>query len=135
MLDDLSVRCGDEMFESGVYSYLSACFSFYGFGFRVDEETEIPSRSSLEDATTFDLPFGDIHLVKSDSSESGDADLVLLRRLDRIGERDRAELVSRPLKTRFLSGLLEALRPSVMCLEDSSLKNVGRNTYLFTVPR
>jgi hypothetical protein len=65
MFYDFATRCREQTLESGVDTNSPVCCALNHFSFGINEQAEIPTRRTRNDAPAFDFTFGNLLPMKS----------------------------------------------------------------------
>ncbi len=107
----LASRKGYECMKAGINAYGSISRMRNALRLSVDEQTEIPPRRPLDDASTFDPALGHVLSVEPHRAYPWDVDARALWRFEGIRKRHARQLVALAFESGFLGQFLLAPLP------------------------
>ena len=135
VIEDCAIRSSEQIRETRIESNLSVGSALDGMRLRVNEQAEIPTRCTLDDAAALNLPLGNVLLVETNAPQPGDRDASIFRRTKGIRKRNRRQPIVFALKSRLVSDLLEASLPCGVRHRQHALQRVTRDSHLLAVVR
>jgi hypothetical protein len=129
----LAIRQRKQMMEAGVHPDHAIARMRNGSGGCIDEETEIPPRSALDNATAFETTSGECLGMESHRANPRHKYGVPHRRRERIRERDTRELISLAFELGPLGEFLQVALPCRISRSEHALKRMTGDVELLTM--
>jgi hypothetical protein len=69
VIEDCAIRTSEQIRETRIESHRSVCSALDGIRLRVNEQAELPTRCTLDDATALNLPLGNVLLAETNAPQ------------------------------------------------------------------
>ena len=133
MSNFLATGEGEQVMKAWINAYRSITSMRNRLGLSLDEQAQIPPRSTANDTTALDTSSWDALGMKPDMPYAWDVDTCALWSCERIRKRDAGELVALAFQPRLLRQALEAPLPGRISVIQHTLQRMARHPKLFAM--